>query len=141
MHALIFNVYMNRFANIKTDYNAINLFVVIRVLYFSACSRTDLHTVQHNGQEFSPSRSGSLSQCPGQTGTVESFCGFSSLQSGPLAVLYGPLLLGLPLKSQHSNSFWPFPKFIWCITRSMQIWSTCRHIFMMDCNYSLSQVK
>lgn len=31
MHALIFNVYMNRFVNIKTDYNAINLFVVIRV--------------------------------------------------------------------------------------------------------------
>lgn len=31
MYVLIFNVYMNRFVNIKIDYNVINLFVVIRV--------------------------------------------------------------------------------------------------------------
>lgn len=100
----------------------------------SACSRTDLHTVQHNAPEFSPSHSGSLSRCPGQTETVESFCGFSSPRSGPLVVLCGPLLSGLPLKSQHSKSEWNLAKFIWCIISSM-ILSTgiYRHTFMMHC--------
>lgn len=95
---------MNRIFNLKTDKNAMTEFVVIEVHTLSACSRTDLHTVQHNAPEFSPSHSGSPSRCPGQTGTVESFCGFSSPRSGPLVVLCGPLLSGLPLKSQHSKS-------------------------------------